>query len=733
MIYFLSDGSQLNVRETDNLKVVHSLEPAFEFIRNNSMVGFDLETNGLDAYKNDILLIGIGNKEIQIIIDCSCNFERPISDIFIDDFFIVGHNLKFDNKFIKVKYGKMMKNLHDTMLAEQRIYQGSGFKWGLIELIKRHFGVLPEAYNKGTRNEFIGLKLSQKAITNYHLDYLSNDLAYLLPIKEKQDVYIDKYNLQFLVRRIEFPLSSVLGQAELDGLDLNKEEWQKLITANEIIKYESEVKMDKILNDLRDTWYKDGETGKVTNDLYYGLVGGVFSQVRSPIKVTENVDLFGGGFETVENINKGCINYSSPTQLIEIFAKFEQPLPTKDNQYLIPLLNKKGKIEKGKAMNLKREIVEFYDTFTTIEGFLGLYLKDFPRTIMKDFILTLIDYREAETKINNFGKNFFDKINPVTGRIHTSFRQCHALTGRLQSGGGKNEPDKINGQNIPAQKAYRSCFYREGYKILTADLSGAELVIICDKAKDTKLLEISKGDMHSYVANRCWKNIYNLRGKEFTDDLVISKKQNEEKRVEFKPMTFGTIYGMYPGKAAKTLNISKPEGVIVIDTIKDTFPMTFQMIEKNVQSVLGAKNWQSKRTKYANPYIILNERTNSRIWFPDVITAKKFNSPLEWMKASEIEGVIANAPIQGTQADMVKEMMVEIDTYIQDQNLDAKLLLQVHDELVYAFKDGLTVCVNSEDVLFETFVTDKMVEVANRYLSFVKMGIDFHVKDTWIK
>lgn len=170
---------------------------------------------------------------------------------------------------------------------------------------------------------------------------------------------------------------------------------------------------------------------------------------------------------------------------------------------------------------------------------------------------------------------------------------------------------------------------------------------------------------------------------------------------------------MYKKKCAKTLNISEEEAQIVLDTIKSMIPKTFAMVENN-----------AKLAVY-NGGIILNTRTNTRIWYPEALKARSNNEELDFMVKVKIEGSARNAPIQGTQADMIKESIVVINKYIRDCNIDAQLLISVHDELVYKFDRDITE--------FPEFVKRILLQTCNKYLSFITMGAEYHVKKSWTK
>jgi hypothetical protein len=408
--------------------------------------------------------------------------------------------------------------------------------------------------------------------------------------------------------------------------------------------------------------------------------------------------------------------------------------------------------------------------------------------------------------LSSFGQNFLDKINPVTNKLHTTYRTDNTETGRFQS--GQLRTNWPNLQNIPRKEVIRTAFTVDtaNYSVITADLSGAEVVIMCDKARDSQLYEwaVKNDDAHSPIATACWRNVYlyqaglflglwknpktfwknrdnsirtlqRSRSFEVVDKLMnlyetftISKTENKAMRQDFKPITFGTVYGMHYKKCAKALNLSSvDEGAIVIETIRRAIPDTFEYVESCAEFALQ------------NGYVIIDTRTNSRINYPEILqileTGGEVNdNTLDWRDKTRIEGSARNVTIQGTQASMLKEAMTEIHLWKEHHKFDAGILNNVHDELnircprAYDGVNGQqTVLWYSDEaklelaprrelylpvvwtdsrtdtdlistgkahhVTFTDFVKLTMQSAANRYLTHYKMGVSAEVADTWVK
>lgn len=796
MIYFItnSDWHLKHYRKNlyDNIEVTEDNSATLDFFidwldnhmdEENPIIGYDVESNGLDAYMNDTHIRIIGNEVDQFLLHTPyCNTNEYINILTDIEATFLGHGIKFDIKFTKTEDDILIKKVYDTMIAEQRIYMKSGLRFGLDFLCERYLEVYPDSMDKSIRMEFVGKDVNTFKLKPRHLYYGAGDVKHLFAIKEHQEKRIKMYDLHFLIYDIEFPLIHIIAKAELEGFIWNEEEWMKVYKENDAKRFDLACKLDKEFRALRDKLL----TKEDDNRVY--LIGGKWDNERKKITAsnffnddgtTNNLDLFGqpmkvntylGSKAKVQKKIKKApnnINFSSETEIMEIFGRLEQPLLTKAGNLVIPTFTKTHKVDKSNY------------SYMTGEDAFHEYLTQLPNTIMKPFIELLIEHRGYNTACNNFGANFKLKINTVTGKLHTLFRQCRADTGRFQSGGGKSEPDKPNFQNIPSRASYairlRNCFMCEDtHSVGTHDLSGAELIIMCSLSQDMKLLEIARGDMHSFVAQNSWRRIFasratnlikehdgirELEGADYTDvemiktineNIRLSKefivdKTTKKLRGAFKPMTFGTIYGMYAAKAGKTLNIIKEEGQIVIDFIKRTFPDVFRMVE-------FASAFAKQRG-----FLVLNTRTNSRAWFPDLIKLIRgeFNERDHFGYISNSLSQARNIKIQGTQADMIKECSVELQRWIDanDYTNDIIILSWVHDEIVDKHpkyldgksdawkewsKDNYLSFLNDNGELIEVnnFPELKrllMIEVCNRYLENVSMDCEYDVEPYWTK
>lgn len=776
MIHFITNREHRVHAEPDKVIIKETLTPEdLNLLLSLHVIGLDTEDNDLDPFIGDMLLLILGDKEHQYVIDTTnehgMNIARELMKTLALDKerIYLGANLKFDYCYTYVKTGVKLGKMWDVMIAEQRLVQGAmksdetgkqiPISCALDEIIRRRLGFIPNTMIYDIRMEFVGVTAKNFVFDNRHIEYGAGDITYLFDVRNVQQEAIKKYSLGFLIYGIEFPLINHLGDAELEGVVIDENKWREIIKANKEKKYEYQCKLDEEFRRLRDSL--------VPKDELVAISGGKWDRQRSKTVEIVQGNIFGelfddaveqvivkGKTKTKPKTKEAYINYGSQDQLLFIFAKLKQPLPTKKGEYVTPMISKIP-VLRGKGIYQVTKILEKIDKtpkFTTGEGAIESYLNENPNTPIRKFIQLLIEYRSANTELNTFGEKFLKKYkNPVTKRFHTIYRQASASTGRLQSGDKKAR--RFNSQNIPAKKSFREAFIaEEGYEMCTTDLSGAEAVIMIDKAHDEKFYQMAivNDDAHSPLATAVWRAIGAYRvsngipskkewyaedeskltkTSEELANITITKKENKPIRTEFKNSTFADIYGCHDKKRAKMLNITLEEAKIAGKVVKGVIPKTFRMVEGNAKFALE------------HGWLILNNRTNSRMWYNPVLIAKKHNSEMEWSMKHEIEGSARNAPIQGTQADMVKEMIVEIGKTIKDQAIDAKLIFQVHDELVYKFKKGVTVMTPNEptfessgiSIPFPEYVKETMKQVANRYLTFIKMGAEQHVGPSWTK
>ncbi|HET7040874.1 MAG TPA: DNA polymerase, partial [Gemmatimonadales bacterium] len=239
------------------------------------------------------------------------------------------------------------------------------------------------------------------------------------------------------------------------------------------------------------------------------------------------------------------------------------------------------------------------------------------------------------------------EVHPATGRIHTSYHQTGAATGRLSS----SDP---NLQNIPVrtrrgQEIRRGFIPREGWRFIVADYSQIELRLLAHFSEDQSFIDAFRAgrDIHRETAAL----IFGLPEAQITS----------EQRARAKTINFGTIYGQGPFALSKQLGITQDEAKAFIEAYFARFPGVRGYLDRSVQQAreLGYVETLSGRRRY----------------IPE-IKDKSFNI------RSFGERIATNSPLQGSAADLIKRGMILLHDALRDGRYAARLLLQVHDELV---------------------------------------------------
>ena len=273
----------------------------------------------------------------------------------------------------------------------------------------------------------------------------------------------------------------------------------------------------------------------------------------------------------------------------------------------------------------------------------------------------LMQYRSLSKLKSTYTDKLPGQINPRTGRIHTSYQQAVAATGRLSS----SDP---NLQNIPIRTAegrrIRQAFIASpGYKLLAADYSQIELRIMAHLAKDEGLLHAFRNDLDVHRATAA--EVFGVALQDVTTD----------QRRKAKAINFGLIYGMSAFGLAKQIGVDRKQSQDYIDRYFARYP--------------GVLAYMERTRAQAAEQGFVETLFGRRLYLPD-INAK--NPALR--KGAERTAI--NAPMQGTAADIIKRAMVNVDNWLSESGLDARVILQVHDELVLEVREDLVQQVKDE-------------------------------------
>jgi DNA polymerase-1 len=266
-----------------------------------------------------------------------------------------------------------------------------------------------------------------------------------------------------------------------------------------------------------------------------------------------------------------------------------------------------------------------------------------------EIVRNVLEYRNAVKLKSVYLDQLPDAVNPKTGRIHTTYSQAWAATGRMQS----NNP---NLQTIPIRKErgreIRAAFVPrdDDYLLLSADYSQIELRIMAELSQDRGMLEaFQQGiDIHAVTAAKVHK--------------VALADVTRQMRDQAKAVNFGIIYGISPFGLHQRLNIPKTDAAALIANYFDQYP--------------GVKAYIDATVQFARKHNYVTTLTGRRRIVRDINSQNR-------TARSAAERLAVNSPLQGTAADMLKLAMIKVHRALQDGGYLTKMLLTVHDELVF--------------------------------------------------
>ena len=409
--------------------------------------------------------------------------------------------------------------------------------------------------------------------------------------------------------------------------------------------------------------------------------------------IDHQLDMFSSG-------NKINVNWNSPSQVVEFFE----------------------------AIGVNTTVVEKGVKKQTIEAsHLGKFASKYP------IINTYLSFKEAQKDIGTYGYNWIEQINPVSGRIHTQFKQL-MNTGRLSSGGKSGNVKNFNFQNIPSDQETRSCFVAEdGNLLISCDYTAQESVVLANQCLDPSLLEFyDKGlsDMHSFIASKMFKELNGL-------SLDEIKSKHKDKRQQSKVIGFALAYGGSAKAISDQLNLSPEEGEDIYKKYFLAFPDLDRYyteakkfgVEKGyvlLSPVTGKKCYVDYFEEFKG---IEQELKSKEFWEKykqiknsDTPTARTMKDKVSryFRKKGDIERMSLNYRVQGESAEISKLAGIYFwKDYLIPKNLfnTVKIVNIIHDEYLIECPESIVEqCSNA--------IQQAMEKSAAKFCKRVRLGAE---------
>lgn len=530
------------------------------------------------------------------------------------------------------------------------IYYLSGEELELIKDIISNEEIKKIGYN--LKDDYLAFKPYNMEMNNIFFDIAIGE--YLIDSKSSTSYECSDIAMKYLTKKIK-------SEEEILGKGAKAKKFQDL-DMEELSTYFGEV-INIVYNvyPIMEKTFKDMEMEYLFYDVEMSLVEVLGSMEYYGIEVDKNqLRELGDKFkniivnleEEIFSLAGEKFNINSPKQLgVILFEKLELPVIKK---------TKTGYSTNADVLEKLRDKHEIIDKIT--------------------------EYRQIVKLNSTYVEGLSNIINPISGRIHSSFNQTITTTGRISS----TEP---NLQNIPVKtemgREIRKVFIAdENSKLVDADYSQVELRVLAHMSGDEHMIEAFQNhiDIHSKTASQ----IFNIDVNEV----------NSTQRSEAKAINFGIVYGKTDFGLSQDLNIPVAKAKAYIESYFANYSSIKDFMDKVIE--------QAKEKGY-----VLTE-FNRRRYIPEINSSN-------FMVRKQGERFAMNAPIQGSAADIIKIAMVNVYNRLKDEQLKSKLILQVHDELIVE-------AVEEEIDKVSKIVKEEMESAVNLQ---VHLDVDLNVGDSW--
>lgn len=665
-----------------------SINDSLDLLNSVTQLQFDTETTGKNPHLNKILCIQFGSKDkFQIVVDTT-TIDIHRYKLVIENKNIIGHNLKFDLQFL-YNHGIIPRKVYDTMIVEQLLYLGYPSK-GNIGGIGYSLADVAQRRLGIYLDKSVRGEIIWRGLDDRVIRYAANDVVVLEDILESQ--WKDCIDRQCTIgAQLENKVVPAMAYLEWCGIKLDEDKWK-----------------EKMLHDKK--------------------------------RLEEALD----------NLNNYCLNHPK----LQKFKKINNQLDlfsdiTNIKPYFAIDWQKNEAKQVFKLLGFNINTVS-KTTGKEAESLLEKNLAS-QKGIDDELLKLYFNYQEAYKVTTSFGQGFINAINPITGRLHTQFKQLGAASGRMSCGGSKDEElarlkhinpkdcPMPNIQQLPANEETREAFVsEEGNLFVSCDYSALESRLGADIYQEPAMLEEflhGSGDMHSL----CAKMVFH----EELKDVAVKdiKKVRPDLRKLVKSVEFAKQFGGSEHAIAGTLGCSIEEA----SKFSQAYDTGFKGVTKFKQ--FGAKEVKEKG------YVLICKYTGHKMYWWDWKEWKDFQDKTKadgywdeyrriknynpedsrvidvkrkFKASSKWERMALNGPTQGTGVIILKDSMIALFNWIVDNNYfnKIKLCAAVHDELCIEFPEELTT--------FPKFLENLMQQSAARYCKSLPIPAEASVGKFWI-
>jgi DNA polymerase-1 len=561
------------------------LDEMVAYLRPLDVIGYDIETNVTEVFtERKVRTIQLGDRHRQYVIDLlafagtqermeeqgGCvapSWARNIVlhlSLFLETrrYLKVGQNLSFEHETILWNLGVSGWHYYDTMLAEKILHCGEWKLfgkdiWGLKDIVARYY---KKQLSKGEQKGFdLCTPLRQEQV-----QYAGMDIRVPIQVRELQMHYAERDGLT-RATQIENDAIPAFCTMKINGLPVDSAEWLKIVEANEEQHRKNVAALDPFFIPYYGT--KDNPSDQISSETLLEIEmrwrNEEDDRVQRAVYRKEYQAAAKRYKERVKDADKwegeAAVNYGSDSSMLEALRKMGYKIAATNEKILA---------------KIKTEPV----------------------------IVALLNYRETAKALSTYGRAYLDSVNPKTGRIHSSFQQLGAETGRTSS-------TRPNVQQLPPENR-KTVKARRGYVLITSDMSGAELRIMAELSGDPLWIEMFRNgwDVHSVLAEMIygdeWLQAADPDCKYYKTKQKCICKKHKKLRDYVKAINFGIAYGMSEYALAPRLGISIAEAKALLTKWKEINHVLAAFLSKlteDVRDSMCSRTMSGFRRKFMRP------------------------------------------------------------------------------------------------------------------------------------